>query len=68
MITKAQRVALSNLFARANPPPTHPINKREWLRRYRAFRRTAFVMFGDCLMVKWCGMTVGIERDGHTHT
>jgi len=21
-----------------------------------------------CVMVPWCGMTVGIERDGYTHT
>jgi len=22
----------------------------------------------DCIMVKWCGMWLGIERDGYTHS
>ena len=24
--------------------------------------------FGECLMIEWCGMWLGIEPDGHTHT
>jgi hypothetical protein len=36
---------------------------------FREFRRRAFKAFGgDCLVVPWKGMLVGIERDGHTHT
>lgn len=49
--------------------------KRYWLRlpeedrmSYRAFRKTAYTFFGDCLMVPWCGMVVGIETDGYGHT
>lgn len=31
------------------------------------FRRT--VQFGrDYVMVQWCGMWLGIERDGYTHS
>jgi len=35
---------------------------------YLSFRRTAWIMFDDCLMVPVPGMTIGIERDGYTHT
>lgn len=34
---------------------------------FREFRATAQIGF-DCVMVQWCGMWVGIERDGYTHT
>ena len=34
---------------------------------YREFRRT--VQCGwDCAMVQWCGMWLGIELDGYTHS
>jgi len=45
---------------------------RKWLRdnlgkTYLQFRRT--VQFGfDCAMVQWCGMWLGIEKDGYTHS
>jgi hypothetical protein len=35
---------------------------------YRAFRKSAFRAFGDVIMIKWCGMLIGIETDGHTHS
>lgn len=66
--TKEQRIALAKVFQRHDPLPEHPINRRDWLRRYRAFRRTAWIAFGDCLMVPWAGMMLGIERDGYTHS
>ena len=66
--TKEQARALARLFERSDPKPAHPVNQRAWLRRYRAFRRTAFLAFGDCMMVPWCGMTIGIEADGYTHS
>jgi hypothetical protein len=34
---------------------------------YRQFRRLAVMGF-DCLMVPWCGMWLGIEKDGYTHS
>ena len=34
---------------------------------YLQFRRTAQRGY-DCLMVEWCGMWLGIEKDGYTHS
>ena len=34
---------------------------------YREFRRTVAHGF-DCLMVQWAGLTLGIEKDGYTHS
>lgn len=45
---------------------------RKWLQEnqgmsYMQFRRT--VQHGyDCVMVQWCGMWLGIETDGYTHS
>ena len=35
---------------------------------YNTFRRSASRAFGNCLMVPWCGMMLGIETDGYTHS
>ena len=37
---------------------------------YLQFRRTVESGLGmdDCSMVKWCGMWLGIETDGYTHS
>ncbi len=57
-ITKEQQRALLSVYRRdVSVAPS-----------YLEFRRRAFVMFGDCLMFSWKGMTVGIEADGYTHT
>jgi len=34
---------------------------------YRQFRKTV-VPGCNCLMVLWCGMWLGIETDGYTHS
>ena len=34
---------------------------------YREFRRTVQRGY-DCIMVPWCGMWLGIESDGYTHS
>ena len=34
---------------------------------YLQFRRTVEAGWG-CIMVRWCGMTLGIEPDGYTHS
>ncbi len=34
---------------------------------YREFRSRVIQGF-DCLMLQWCGMWLGIEKDGHTHS
>ena len=36
---------------------------------YRDFRRAVQPeILSDTVLVPWCGMTVGIETDGYTHT
>ena len=56
-ITRAQRIALLRVYRRDNLGMS-----------YLAFRRTVQIAFGDCVMVKWCGMYLGIETDGYTHS
>ena len=60
VITKAQRHAIKRLWQRETNDPVRVT--------YRHLRKTAFVAFGDCLMVPWCGMIIGIETDGYTHS
>jgi hypothetical protein len=56
-LTPAQRMALGRIY------------RRDWDRpdTYRLFRETVRLGFG-CIMVPWCGMWLGIEPDGHTHS
>lgn len=58
MLTKAQQQALLRVYRRK------PLGIS-----YLQFRRTAVysAMLG-CVMVPWCGMWLGIEQDGHTHS
>jgi len=56
-LTKAQRHALKRVYDR----PT------KWQGSYREFRRTVQPGY-DCIMVKWCHMWLGIEKDGYTHS
>jgi hypothetical protein len=35
---------------------------------YLEFRRTQVMPGWGCVMVKWCGMWLGIEPDGYTHS
>lgn len=70
--TRQQREALARVFDRsyddnATQPPIHPVNRRRWLQGYRAFRKTVHPGPG-CIMVPWCGMWLGIEPDGYTHS
>jgi hypothetical protein len=60
-LTREQRVALKRLYDRTGDTiaPFSP--------SYREFRREVQYM-GDCIMVRWCGMWLGIERDGYTHS
>ena len=57
-LTKAQLEGLKEVYDR-----DHSVAPS-----YLAFRRRAYVWFGDCLMVRWKGMTLGIETDGYTHS
>lgn len=55
-LSKAQRAALLRVYQR-DPQGLD----------YRAFRRTVAPGPG-CIMVPWCGMWLGIEPDGYTHS
>ena len=69
--TRAQRQALKAVFDRQPlfPGITGALihHGREPRMTYRDFRRTVRPAF-DCIMVPWCGMWLGIEPDGHTHS
>lgn len=58
--TRKQREALSKLYSRDTSDHAS----------YLSFRRSLrfSVPAGDYVSVEWCGMYVGIELDGHTHT
>jgi len=61
--TKDQQRALLEIYNRKNM----------WPQTYLQFRRTAWFefAFGDtppALMIGWCGMVLGIEPDGYTHS
>lgn len=73
-ITRAQRLAIFNLFNRPTGRENEIITHRrrssdeKYIKPgYRAFRRTVQPGPG-CLMVAWCGMWLGIEPDGYTHS
>lgn len=56
---KAQLTALLRLYQR--DPGQH--------RTFLAFRRSATMSYPlGCMMVQWCGMWIGIEDDGYTHS
>ena len=56
MLNKAQRIALHRVWMRDPQGMT-----------YLQFRRSV-VPARDCAMVQWCGMWLGIEVDGYTHS
>jgi hypothetical protein len=56
MLNRAQRKALHRVWCRDNQGMT-----------YLQFRRSV-VPTRDCAMVRWCGMWLGIEVDGYTHS
>lgn len=58
-LSKAQRAALFNLWRRGASHKTS----------YKQFRRSVSPYIGgDCVLVPFCGMWVGIEADGYTHS
>ena len=57
LLTKQQRKALHKVYQRN--PDNHP--------NYLTFRRTVQQGWGY-IMVQWCGMWLGIEPDGYTHS
>jgi hypothetical protein len=68
-MNKKEQEALYRLFCRDWPRPVHETNQANHRSGYRAFRRRAYYTMAGCWIVPdWHGMTVGIERDGYTHT
>jgi hypothetical protein len=55
-LTKAQRQAIKRVWDRDHQGLS-----------YIQFRRSV-VQCIDCIMVKWCSMWLGIEKDGYTHS
>ena len=56
-LTKLQRKAVYRKF---NQDP-------DGSSTYREFRRRVIIGV-DCAMIQWCGMWLGIESDGYTHS
>ena len=57
-ITDAQKRAIKRIYDRDAQGMT-----------YLAFRRSVErACYDNCLMVQWCGMWLGIEEDGYTHS
>ena len=57
-LTSEQRTALLEVYGR-----------RELKETWTQFIRGAFIdPVMRCVLVSWCGMTLGIEKDGHTHS
>ena len=82
ILTRAQRQALKRVFDRQALTLTTNINGKltadrwenyapSWPARpkmtYRQFRRLVAPGY-VCAMVPWCGMWLGIEQDGYTHS
>lgn len=59
-LTRQQRLALKRVFDR---------NPVRYQHNYRTMRRLVQrTAFDDSIMLPWCGMWLGIEPDGYTHS
>ena len=70
-LTRAQREAVLRIYRRVVAETRHTMNAEEYRKfTYRAFRRTVQkpIKCDDCVMVRFAGMWLGIERDGYTHS
>ena len=56
--TRKQSEAIKRLYDRS----------QDGAASYLSFRRRFQVCFGDYVGTKWCGMFIGIETDGYTHS
>ncbi len=66
VLTRPQRESIKKLYERY----LRSDGADDFRMSYREFRKHAQPLIGGsgCIMVPWCGMWVGIELDGHTHT
>jgi hypothetical protein len=76
-ITPSQRRALKRVYDRApiypsmgEGPKTTPVRPHHKPLSYRQFRMYVSPAFdgSGAVMVRWCGMWLGIEKDGYTHS
>lgn len=72
-LTRPQREALKRVYLRvveaAMPRPIPGKASTFYVPTYREFRRKVQPYIGgDCVMVPFAGMWLGIEKDGHTHS
>ena len=59
LLTRPQRKAVKRLYDR----------NADGAKSYRAFRARVGRFIGlGCICVPWCGMYIGIETDGYTHS
>jgi hypothetical protein len=63
-LSRAQREALKRVYDRTTVISKTAAGSSA---SYLAFRRTIQQGYG-CVMVFWCGMWLGIEPDGYTHS
>ena len=77
VLSRAQRCALKRLYDRTplypsmgKGPQTTPVLPHHKALTYRNFRKYVSPMFDKSggIMVPWCGMWLGVERDGYTHS
>lgn len=61
-IQRPTREQINSLFELYQRHPSGALSYREFRRRFR------FASRDDYLFGQWCGMWVGIEKDGYTHT
>ena len=74
-ITREQREAIKRIYDRTplyvwqDKLVGQPKYKSHEPLTYRQFRKRAIPLhsFG-CVMIQWCGMWLGIEADGYTHS
>lgn len=59
-LTKEQQLSLKRLSERiTDRPPESYLSMR---------RRVVYSFGGDCVMIHWGNMWLGIEKDGYTHS
>ena len=69
ILTKAQRVALKKVYDRKPLFLTSYYGMDTTRQGYLGFRRMVQPeLCGSAIMVPWCGMWLGIEPDGYTHS
>lgn len=73
-MTEEQREALRKIYDRGPVPhiDKSPLDG-QWVRSKRdatfeEFVATSVLAMDGCVMVPWCGMYLGIEKDGYVHS